>query len=151
MLKNVDVVVKSVFVLLLVAFVGMFMWHSYSNDKKITNLTVTNAQQAHTIITQNKAIDTQEKVAAINEDTQVAVTTETAKVVKKQETVTKRLEEKTVAIDQTFATKPTTVANEVSKQEQISAARIDSLWESYCIGNDSAPECQTTEQGASHA
>lgn len=151
MLKNIDVTVKFIFAILLLLFVGLFVWHSYSTDKQVTKLSVTNAQQATVITTQAKAIDTQEKVATVNEQTNVAVAVETKKLVKKQDVVVNRLEQKTTEINQSFATKPSTAANEVSKQEQLSTARIDSLWESYCIGDDTAPECTTNEQGATHA
>jgi flagellar biosynthesis component FlhA len=151
MFKNIDTLMKTVFAILMLLFVALFVWHGVSNEKKVTNLTVTNAAQERTITNQVKAIDTQQKVAAITETTNVAVQEKTKQLVKKQEVVSDRLEQKTKAIKQEFASKPSTVVNEVAKQEKLSLARIDSLWESYCIDTNNVPECQPITDGENHA
>jgi ABC-type Na+ efflux pump permease subunit len=151
MFKNIDTLMKTIFAILMLLFVGLFVWHGYSNEKKVTTLTVTNAAQERTITNQGKAIDTQAKVATITEAANVAVQEKTKQLVKKQDVVTTRLDQRTNAIVQEFASKPSTVVNEVAKQEKLSLARIDSLWESYCIDTTNLPECQPITDGENHA
>lgn len=151
MFKNIDSLMKTVLGILLVLFVIMFVWHGISNEKKVTDLKVTTAQQSGVIKQQEVTIDKQQKTAAITEQVNTDTQVEVKKVEKRHEVIADKLEQKTKAIEQAFANKPSNVDNTIQKQEELSTARIDSLWEGYCAGSTDNQQCKDIEQGVTHA
>lgn len=98
-------------------------------------------------ITENnkELVDTnvkQEKSKDITVDTIVKTEVQQKQVIK----LFKKVEDKTskliLKIDNSFNVLPKTIENVKAKEDTISAAQVDSLWETYCVSSPDEIECK---------
>lgn len=116
---------------------------------KVNNKTLTN-----TVAVQKDAIVTDQKLDKVAEDVQVHTQQAVKAVEVKHATIQAKVEAKEEAIEAKYDDTPITFQAVEQKQDELSAARIDSLWEAYCTAAPTATQCQSQQpqpQGDPHA
>lgn len=104
-----------------------------------------------TIASQKDTIVTGQKVAKIEEATQVATAVAVKEATVKHEGIKQRVDQKDRAISQRFDELPVTLENLNAEQQQLSENRINGLWEAFCAGSPDAKGCEVTPSPAGEA
>jgi hypothetical protein len=128
------------FVIVLVILLGCLVsW--YTSDSKLVKAEKNVAVQSGVIKSQKEEIRVVGVVTKVNEE--VVTKRETAKAVmeKKHVVIQEKLDKITREIEQKFDALPVTEDNIIAKQDEVSSARIDSLWETYCSGVQDETVC----------
>ncbi len=138
-----------------VVLVGAGFYGKYEYDMhQLAKAQGTIKTQGITIANQADTIKTDGVVAGVKEEVHVAVAAETKTVVAKHKAIAEKAEVVDRQIEQRFDVMPKTATNVIAEQAELSSARIDSVWESYCTASPNSAECQapaTSAQGDKHA
>ena len=129
----------------IVLFVAGLFWYFHGVEEKKDGLIRDNAVQGTVIKGQEKTIETDTVVADTKEVTGSVVAAETTQKVSDQKKIVKKAEQREVVIKDHFEQLPATPENVQEQQQQLSSTRIDSLWESYCLGVPDATECKAPQ------
>lgn len=136
-----------VIALVVLALIAWGVWEHRA--KEVVELKSEVKTQATTIAVQKDTITTDQKLDKIDEKTQVDTQQAVKAVVTKHESIQAKVAAKAEAIDEKYDGEPVTIQTVEQKQDELSGARIDSLWEAYCAATPSAFVCQP--QGEPHA
>lgn len=139
---------KAIGGIIIIAIIAGIGWKIHSDGAEIRKQDKTIVTQAVVIKGQDATIKTDGVVAESKEKTNTAVVADTASVVKKQKKVADKVEAKVQDIQDRFDQLPATPVNLEAEQQELSSVRIDSLWESYCIGVPDATECKAPQPPA---
>ncbi len=133
---------KAIIALIVIVIIGGVVW-KMNHDGDVKDALKKEVVTKDVVIdAQDGTIKTGEKVKEVKEDSGVKLDTEVKAVVKKQVKIDTKAEITIQDIQDRYNALPLTPDNVVAKSQELSTARIDSLWEAYCIGAPDATECQ---------
>lgn len=130
-----DVFVKIILIITIIAAGYSFL---HQKDTKIETLTKQAAVDNVVIAAANDTIAKDRSSDKITENTNVVVTKKITTITTKQDNIRDKAIVKISKIE-----KDPAIATSKDKDDASSAVMINALWESYCTGDPSSPECKS--------